>query len=150
MSIIIKEGKGRCFISTKEYNKGDIILLEYPYSLIITNNYISTTCSYCGNIPSNGQIYGISIDDPIRYCTQECLQNDTKIHSIEIKALKEINELGIDGGNDPCSLLVRIAAIRKFEKKQKKTKLIQYPLIGRYLFFIYYNLLIIQFNYCYY
>lgn len=126
--------KGRIFISSKNYKYGEIILIEKSYCHIIPSKNSNTVCAVCGIIPSNNQIYGISIDDPIRYCSQECLLIDTNIHSNEIKALKLTKELGIDGGNDPCLLLVRIAALRKLEKKDKKEKRlksINLPLVGR-------------------
>jgi hypothetical protein len=108
-------GRGRCVLATKEYHRGDLILKEEVYAFVVHHYLLSTTCSSCGRIPNNGQIFGISPDDPQRYCSQQCLTNDSLIHAAEVKALKLSRELGIDGGMDPCNLIIRIAAMRKHE-----------------------------------
>lgn len=121
-------GKGRCVFATKEYRRGDVILMEHPYAMVI-HHYLQATCSTCGHTPTTGQIYGISPDDPQRYCSQQCLTTDSMIHTIEAQALKLSRQLGVDGGIDPCSLLVRIAALRKVEA-ENQTSSTTLPVLG--------------------
>jgi hypothetical protein len=133
LEVKIIPGRGRCVLATKEYHRGDIILKEEVYGRVVHHYLSSTTCSSCGRTPKNGQIYGISPDDPQRYCSQQCLTNDSLIHSAEVKALKLSRELGIDGGMDPCNLLIRIAAMRKYENASPSSNESEMtlPILGR-------------------
>jgi hypothetical protein len=123
-------GRGRCVIASKDYHRGDVILMEEPYAMVI-HHYLQATCATCGTTPNSGQIFGISPDDPQRYCSQQCLTNDSRIHTAEAQAMKLSRELGVDGGLDACNLLIRIAAVRKFESSSENSRPKSFPLLGR-------------------
>jgi hypothetical protein len=130
LEVCLLPGRGRCVIASKDYQRGDVILQEQPYAMVI-HHYLQTTCAHCGTTPNSGQIFGISPDDPQRYCSQHCLSSDSKIHTIEAKAMKLSRELGVDGGLDPCNLLIRIAAVRNFENLSENLKPKSFPLLGQ-------------------
>jgi hypothetical protein len=120
--------RGRCVIAAKDYHRGDVILMESPYAMVVSHSLTESRCSFCCTIPQT-QIFGISADDPKRYCSPICLNNDLKFHQAESEASQRLRELQIEGGIDACKLIIRIAAIRSFENRCAETP--QFPLIGR-------------------
>ena len=38
--VVVIENRGRCYISQQNYSKGDVIIEEEPYALVIKDKYI--------------------------------------------------------------------------------------------------------------
>ena len=106
-------GRGRCVISRKAFNRGDIVLQEDAAAFVVLKSYSEYACAACAVIPENGQIFGVEAGDPQRYCTERCMNIDRDVHSFEAQALSSVRALGIDGNIDACNLIMRVAANRK-------------------------------------
>jgi hypothetical protein len=64
--------------------------------MITPATYAAVACICCGRIPdaSKGeQIYGVAADDPVRYCSQTCLQADAATHQLEVRAVEAFTAL---------------------------------------------------------
>jgi hypothetical protein len=122
--------RGRYCVASRDYVKGDIIVVEESYASVMCHAYASSYCAYCGISPSDGQIYALGPDDSFRYCSQDCMRLDYSMHQYENQAFKRLMELGISGGSEACNLLVRLASTRKIEQNNINEDL-KYPLLGR-------------------
>jgi len=135
LSLEQREGRNRCVIAKKRFQRGDVVLQEVPYSLIIPANYTAVACMHCGHVPDatkGEQIYGVAADDPIRYCSQQCLQADATLHALEARAVQAFQELSIEGNTEALRLIIRIAALKRQEILNMKLTLgvPDYPLWG--------------------
>lgn len=126
------KGRGRCVFARQQFSRGDIVLEEEPVSFTVFSSYLEFSCSYCGNIPENGRIFGVSSEDPQRYCTEECMRKASDIHALESGAFRGVYALKIEGGMDPCNLVMKLAALRKLAEGAPPASTPTFPLVGRY------------------
>lgn len=129
-------GRGRCVVANKSYKTGDLIFVEEPYAMVVTEEYAPIICSYCNITCVNGTMYALSSESNVRYCSEKCITADYPIHFLETTAIIELEKLGVDGsGLDSMRLVFRIAATRKHEQTALSSKIVKnvpvYPLNGR-------------------
>lgn len=94
------------------------MLQEVPYAMITAATYAAVSCIRCGYMPDSTkgeQIYGVAADDPIRYCSQKCLQADAAVHRLETRALQAFAALSVEGSTEAIRLIIRMAALKRQE-----------------------------------
>ena len=70
-----------------------MVVQETPYSMIITSAFTPVACNWCAYTPDSvkgEKLYGVAANDPVRYCSHECLQADNALHALEVKALEAL------------------------------------------------------------
>lgn len=110
--IHIDEKRGRCFIAARDITRGSVIIEEEPYAMVTRAAYSEVCCNYCGKTCINGTVLTLSATDRYRYCSEQCITADYRVHQHEIVAL---NRLTGETESDATKLIVRIAAYRKLE-----------------------------------
>jgi hypothetical protein len=106
------------YLSDRSLTGGDIVVQEVPYAMITPATFSAVACICCGHIPdaSKGeQIFGVAADDPIRYCSQKCLQADAETHLLEVQAVQAFTALAIEGSTEAIRLVIRLAALKRQE-----------------------------------
>ena len=97
---------------------GDVVLQEVPYAMITPATFAAVACSHCGHVPDarkGEQIFGVAADDPIRYCSEQCLQADAAVHHLEVQAVQAFTALSIEGNTEAIRLIIRLAALKRQE-----------------------------------
>lgn len=131
-----KEGRNRSVVARKQFKRGDIVVQEVPYAMITPAMYAAVACSHCGKIPDANkgeQIFGVAADDPIRYCSQQCLRADAAVHELEVQAVRAFAALSIEGSTEAIRLIIRMAALKQQEVMALKLTLgtPEFPKWGR-------------------
>lgn len=114
------EGRGRAMVAEKDIPAGAVIFTEEPYCLVVSAGFRDTHCSFCCQSPSDGNIFATGPDDPLRYCSVDCIAHDQTSHAPELLPLRSMQAPEtIDMiGSDPIRLIVRLASMKIAESKQ--------------------------------
>jgi len=107
-TIAFRESKNRCAISNRHYERGEIMLIEEPYVMILDEKYSNVICGHCGLSFNNDSIFCVDVNVSNRYCSTKCLTDDYPIHKNEISILSNFNKVKPESGNNPFLLAIRI------------------------------------------
>jgi SET domain len=117
MKIAQIEGRGRCLVANRNYAAGEVVLVEEPYAMVVSEGFAEVCCSYCARICADQTMFALSSNDCVRYCSEACITADFQLHSAEVAPIEALLGTGVQGrGMDAMRLTLRIASVRKFEK----------------------------------
>lgn len=123
MSYVIREieGRGRALIATRNIEQGEVIVVEEPYGLIVSDQYRDNVCAFCGRLRSDGTMYVLNPEDSVKYCSEHCITVDYGIHSLELDALKLLKNVSLKGiaSIDSVRLIIRCGCIKKAVQEKK-------------------------------
>jgi hypothetical protein len=120
-SVETVDGRGRCVIARDDFKKGELIVEEQPYGMVISQAYSDVTCGYCAKLCVNGTVYALSQEDSVKYCSESCITADYPQHSKETDAFRLLKNIQLTNINmDSLKLILRCAAIRATEAEEPK------------------------------
>ncbi len=82
----------------------------------------------------NGKVFALSTSDNVRYCSENCITEDYKIHQYEQIVLEEFSNRTMQHeAATQCHLIFRLSSIKKVEEQVKEnvSKNFTIPELGR-------------------
>ncbi len=118
----IVTGRGRCLLAKDAIDKGQIVLEEEPFAMVVSQPYSDVACGFCGKLCINGVVYALNQEDSVKYCSEACITTDYPVHALELDALKLLKNVQLPSINiDSLKLIIRCGCVRASEKSESNS-----------------------------
>ncbi|KAM7252931.1 hypothetical protein ACFE04_025549 [Oxalis oulophora] len=86
LTVSVNQSKGRCLVTTKDFNPGEVIISQEPY-VCVPNTNTSPVNKCDGCFASTSSIKKCSACHTVYYCGSSCQKLEWKLHRLECLAL---------------------------------------------------------------
>jgi SET and MYND domain-containing protein len=103
--------KGRCFLSNRDINEGELILQSNPYAFVPDSSNINSVCTFCLK-PNISEPLKCDSCANVSYCTLSCKSNDFLIHKLECEFWDSFLSQGLSSLSSCSDLFYTLDYIR--------------------------------------
>ncbi|KAL3504091.1 hypothetical protein ACH5RR_033932 [Cinchona calisaya] len=109
--------KGRCFVTTRDFSPGEVIISQEPYVSVPNKNSSDSSCK-CEWCFTSSNIKKCSACQVVWYCGSSCQKTDWKLHRRECQVLSKVDKGRIKSLTPSIRLMVKLYIRRKLQSEK--------------------------------